>query len=70
MDSRAKQWRAGYGIACTGCGRTIDNERYLELEHRIPRGEGTNRPVRSRGPLQLEMTDEPAGRAMPGAERA
>ena len=61
---------AGYGMGCMGCGRAIDNERYLELDHRIPRSEATNRPVGSRGPHQLEMTDEPAGRAMPGAERA
>ena len=65
MGSRAKQWMAKHGIACMGCGRTVDNERYLELDHRIPRREATNRPVRSRGPIHLEMTDEPAGRALP-----
>ena len=55
----------GHGIACMGCGRRIANERYLELDHRIPRSEATNRPVRSLGPVHLEMTDEPAGHALP-----
>ena len=64
MDGRAKQWMAEHGIACMGRGQTIDSERYLELDHRIPRSDATNRPVRSRGPIHLEMTDELAGRAL------
>ena len=56
---------AGHGMTCMECGRTFDNGRYLELDHRIPRSEAANRPVRSRGPLQLEMTDELAGRRLP-----
>ena len=57
MDSRAKRWMPGYGIACMGCGRRVDNGRYLELDHRIPRSEATNRPVRSRGSIHLEGLD-------------
>ena len=48
-----------------GCGRRIDNERYLKLDHRIQRGEATNRPVRSLDSAHVEMTDEPAGPARP-----
>ena len=70
MDSRVKEWMVGYGITCMGCGRTNDNERYLELNHRIPRSEATNRPGRSLDSVHVEMTDEPAGRVLPPAERA
>lgn len=43
----------------------IDNERYLELDHRIQRSEATNRPIRSLDSVHVEMTDEPAGPARP-----
>ena len=61
MDSRATQWMAGHGIACMGCGRRSGNGRYLELDHRIPRNEGTNPPVRPRGPIHLEAVDADDG---------
>ena len=61
MESRGKQWMTGYGIACMGCGRTVDNGRYLELDHRIPRREAANQPVRSHGPSHVEALDADDG---------
>lgn len=40
-----------------GCGRKVDNEPYLELDHRMARSEGANQGVHSRGPIYLETLD-------------
>lgn len=45
MKSRLIEW---YGLFCVGCDRWFDHERYLELDHEVPKSRGGSDDIRNR----------------------